>query len=81
MSSSDLLEKYVKIDKIGEGTYGIVYKAKNKVLNLNSDTTKENQEIVALKRIKLDSEDEGIPSTAIKEISLLKGLNHPNIVR
>jgi len=34
-----------------------------------------------LKRIKLDSEDEGLPATAIKEISLLKGLNHPNIVR
>lgn len=36
---------------------------------------------MALKRIKLDSEDEGLPATAIKEISLLKGLNHPNIVR
>jgi len=64
------MEKYVKIEKLGEGTYGIVYKAKNK----------ETGEIVALKRIRLDSEDEGVPCTAIREISLLKELRSPNIV-
>jgi serine/threonine protein kinase len=64
------MEKYVKIDKLGEGTYGIVYKAKNR----------ETAQIVALKRIRLDSEDEGVPCTAIREISLLKELKHPNIV-
>lgn len=37
--------------------------------------------MLALKRIRLDAEDEGIPSTAIREISLLKQLQHPNIVR
>ena len=36
--------------------------------------------IVAMKKIKLESEDEGVPSTAIREISLLKELQHPNIV-
>ena len=51
--------------------YYLVYKAKNK----------ETGEIVALKRIRLDSEDEGVPCTAIREISLLKELKHPNIVR
>jgi len=65
------MEKYTKIDKLGEGTYGIVYKAKNK----------ESGEVVALKRIRLDSEDEGVPCTAIREISLLKELKHSNIVR
>ena len=38
-------------------------------------------EIVALKKIRLDSEDEGIPGTAIREIALLKELQHPNVVR
>eukprot|EP01102_Stenamoeba_stenopodia_P011217 TRINITY_DN3429_c0_g1_i1.p1 TRINITY_DN3429_c0_g1~~TRINITY_DN3429_c0_g1_i1.p1 ORF type:complete len:295 (+),score=56.58 TRINITY_DN3429_c0_g1_i1:221-1105(+) len=65
------MDKYIKIDKLGEGTYGIVYKAKNR----------ETGEIVALKRIRLESEDEGVPCTAIREISLLKELKHPNIVR
>lgn len=64
------LEKYSRIEKLGEGTYGIVYKCKNK----------DNQELVAVKKIKLENEDEGIPSTAIREISILKQLKHPNIV-
>lgn len=40
-----------------------------------------NGRIVALKKIRLEAEDEGVPSTAIREISLLKELNNPNIVR
>lgn len=63
-------EKYQKINKIGEGTYGVVYKARDKLTN----------EIVAIKNIRLDHEDEGIPSTAVREISILKQLQHPNIV-
>ncbi|KAG5176392.1 kinase-like domain-containing protein [Tribonema minus] len=65
------MERYQKLEKIGEGTYGVVYKAKDRVTN----------EIIALKKIRLEAEDEGIPSTAIREISLLKQLQHPNIVR
>jgi len=64
------MERYEKLEKIGEGTYGVVYKAQ--------DSTGG---IYALKTIRLDAEDEGIPSTAIREISLLKELQHPNIVR
>lgn len=48
-----------------------MYKAKDRVTG----------EIIALKKIRLEAEDEGIPSTAICEISLLKELQHPNIVR
>ncbi|KAH6581353.1 hypothetical protein BASA61_009105 [Batrachochytrium salamandrivorans] len=59
------------MEKIGEGTYGVVYKAKDKI---TGDT-------VALKKIRLETEDEGVPSTAIREISLLKELKHPNIVK
>jgi len=65
------MDKYQKLEKIGEGTYGVVYKAR--------DTS--TGELVALKKIRLEAEDEGIPSTAIREISLLKELKHPNIVR
>lgn len=65
------MERYQKLEKVGEGTYGQVYKAKDRVTG----------EVVALKKIRLEAEDEGIPSTAIREISLLKELQHPNIVR
>ena len=64
------LDRYKRIEKVGEGTYGVVYRA----IDLNT------QEVVALKRIRLEAEDEGIPSTAIREISLLKELENPNVV-
>lgn len=41
---------------------------------------KKTGQVVALKKIRLENEDEGIPSTAIREITLLKELTHPNIV-
>ncbi|KAF8407528.1 hypothetical protein HHK36_006662 [Tetracentron sinense] len=62
---------YEKVEKIGEGTYGVVYKARDRVTN----------ETIALKKIRLEQEDEGVPSTAIREISLLKEMQHGNIVR
>ncbi|KAF2857717.1 cell division control protein 2 serine/threonine protein kinase [Piedraia hortae CBS 480.64] len=67
------MENYQKMEKIGEGTYGVVYKAR--------DLTTPDHRIVALKKIRLEAEDEGVPSTAIREISLLKEMNNPNIVR
>lgn len=70
-SANNELEKYAKLDKVGEGTYGVVYKCQNKYTN----------EYVALKKIRLENEDEGIPSTAIREISILKQMKHPNIVK
>ncbi|XP_057250005.1 cell division control protein 2 homolog 1-like [Beta vulgaris subsp. vulgaris] len=63
--------EYEKVENIGEGTYGVVYKARDKVTN----------ETIALKKIRLEQEDEGVPSTAIREISLLKEMQHGNIVR
>ncbi|KAG8222500.1 hypothetical protein J437_LFUL009603 [Ladona fulva] len=64
------MDNFHKIEKIGEGTYGVVYKAKDKVTG----------KLVALKKIRLETEIEGVPSTAIREISLLKELKHPNVV-
>ena len=60
------------MERLGEGTYGVVFKAKDNQQN----------NFVALKKIKLENEDEGVPSTAMREISILKELQpHPNIVR
>ena len=70
MITNYALSDYVKIEKIGEGTYGVVYKGKNKITN----------QLVALKKIRLENDEEGVPSTAIREISLLRELQHPNIV-
>lgn len=64
------MEDFVRIEKIGEGTYGVVYKGRHK----------KTGKIVAMKKIRLESDDEGVPSTAIREISLLKELQHANIV-
>jgi len=65
------LENYQKLAKIGEGTYGVVYKAKDK----------RDGKMIALKKIRLELTDEGVPSTAIREISILKELDHETIVR
>lgn len=61
---------YEKVEKVGEGTFGVVYKVRNL----------ETHAILALKKIRLADEEEGVPATAIREISLLKELSHPNIV-
>ncbi|KZT03064.1 Pkinase-domain-containing protein [Laetiporus sulphureus 93-53] len=60
---------YKKLEKVG--TYGVVYKAEDVTTN----------QLVALKKIRLEAEDEGVPSTAIREISLLKELKDDNVVR
>ncbi|KAI5182272.1 hypothetical protein PAEPH01_2873, partial [Pancytospora epiphaga] len=61
---------FQKLEKIGEGTYGIVYKAKDKVTG----------KLVALKKIRPESENEGIPATTIREVFLLKNLKHSAII-
>ncbi|XP_064953701.1 cell division control protein 2 homolog isoform X2 [Musa acuminata AAA Group] len=65
------MDQYEKVEKIGEGTYGVVYKARDRLTN----------EMIALKKIRLEREDLGVPGTAIREVSLLKEMKHDNIVR
>jgi len=64
--------QYEILVKIGEGTYGEVYKAR----------IRNTGRIIALKKIRLlDSAEEGVPSTTLREIALLTELSrHPNIV-
>ncbi|ESL07097.1 protein kinase [Trypanosoma rangeli SC58] len=58
------------LEKLGEGTYGVVFKAKENATG----------HIVALKRMVMSGDDEGAPATAIREVCLLKELKHNNIV-
>ena len=68
------MERYRKDGKLGVGAYGIVYKAYDFI----------DRRYVALKKMKLDIDNEGIPQCALREFAFLKvlqGTNHPNIVR
>ncbi|KAJ8010078.1 hypothetical protein DPEC_G00071260 [Dallia pectoralis] len=64
------VDKFEIIGITGEGTYGQVYKAKDK----------DTAEMVALKKVRLDNEKEGFPITAIREIKILRQLNHKSII-
>ncbi|XP_010931414.1 cyclin-dependent kinase B1-1 isoform X2 [Elaeis guineensis] len=59
------MEQYEKLEKVGEGTYGKVYKAKDNATG----------QLVALKKTRLEMDEEGIPPTALREISLLQLLS------
>lgn len=67
----EISNRYRMLEKIGEGTYGTVYKA----------ICKQTNELVAIKKIRIMYEDEGVPSTALREIALLKDHSHHNVVR
>ncbi|KAL8589644.1 P-TEFb-associated cyclin-dependent protein kinase Cdk9 [Nucella lapillus] len=62
--------KYEKLAKIGQGTFGEVFKAR----------CKRTKQIVALKKVLMDNEKEGFPITALREIKILQLLNHENVV-
>ncbi|CAG8549033.1 2321_t:CDS:10 [Ambispora leptoticha] len=64
------IEDYIILDKLGEGTFGEVHKGQHK----------NTGKIVALKRIIMHNEKEGIPITAIREIKILRQLNHANVI-
>lgn len=71
ISSCRHVDNYEKLNRIEEGSYGIVYRAKNKSTN----------KIVALKKLKLETEKNGFPITSLREIQTLKMCKHTNIVQ
>lgn len=71
MATSTLEHSFDKLKKIGEGTYGVVYQA----------IEKSTKKTVALKKIRLDADQEGVPSNSIREIALLRELDHPSVVK
>ncbi|KAF5369926.1 hypothetical protein D9758_001012 [Tetrapyrgos nigripes] len=56
---------YTIVSQVGEGTFGKVYKARNTVTD----------------RIRMESEKDGFPVTAMREIKLLQSLRHENVIR
>ena len=64
------VHRYEKLNRISEGTYGVVYRGRDL----------ETNAICALKRLKIDKEQSGFPLTSVREINILLALEHPNIV-
>ncbi len=65
------IKSYEKLGKLGEGTFGEVHKARSR----------ETGRVVALKKILMHNEKDGFPITALREIKLLKMLDHPNVLK
>ncbi|KAG5222397.1 cyclin-dependent kinase [Salix suchowensis] len=64
------VDEFERLNKIDEGTYGVVYRAKDK----------KTGEIVALKKVKMEKEREGFPLTSLREINILLSFHHPSVV-
>ncbi len=86
---------FEKLERIGEGTYGVVCmclhssplqkKNKNKSFRLAQCTDRARDartgRVVALKKVRMEKEKDGIPITCLREVKILKQLRHPNIVQ
>lgn len=70
LQSCRSVDEFERLNKINEGTYGVVYRAKDK----------KTEEVVALKKVKMEKEREGFPLTSLREINILLSLHHPSIV-
>lgn len=65
-----LAQMFAPLDKIGSGSFGIVFRA----------VCQRSGERVAIKKIPICCEDDGVPSTALREVASLKDCAHPNVI-
>ncbi len=75
MDNESSTQQYEPVAEIGEGAYGKVYKARD---------LKNGGRFVALKRVRVQTEEEGMPLSTIREVAVLRQLEsfeHPNVVR
>ncbi|CAI0628171.1 unnamed protein product [Linum tenue] len=71
-TTASVMELFEKLEKVGEGTYGKVYRARERATG----------KIVALKKTRLHEDDEGVPATTLREVSILRMLSRdPHVVR
>ncbi|KAG8785103.1 hypothetical protein FRB91_002434 [Serendipita sp. 411] len=71
IQTSRSVYSYERLNQIEEGSYGVVFRARDK----------QTGDIVALKKLKLDEEKHGFPITALREINSLMTCKHENVVR
>ncbi|XP_020212267.1 cyclin-dependent kinase G-2 [Cajanus cajan] len=64
------VDEFERLNRIDEGTYGVVFRAKDK----------KSGKVVALKKVKMEKEKEGFPLTSLREINILLSFHHPSIV-
>ena len=64
------VDEFERLNKIDEGTYGVVYRAREK----------KTGEIIALKKVKMEKEREGFPLTSLREINILLCFHHSSVV-
>jgi serine/threonine protein kinase len=70
LGNARCVSDFEKIGEIGEGTYGTVYKARDK----------DKGEVVALKKVRMHNENDGFPITSLREINILSQIKHPHII-
>ncbi|KAK3005841.1 hypothetical protein RJ639_015774, partial [Escallonia herrerae] len=64
-------DSFEKIDKIGQGTYSNVYKARDTITG----------KIVALKKVRFDNLERESVRFMAREIIILRRLDHPNVIK
>jgi len=65
------VDSFTKLEQVGQGAFGTVWKA----------VDRESNDVVALKRVRMENEREGFPITALREMKIMSTMNHENIVK